>query len=302
MACRNRPGLANADYELCLTALAMMSAWMAQIIFWQIVGWQISFRMNLLWIALPVSTYFFSAVAAAAMTVNIKASTGRLFPSWLLACGWMALMACFVALGIRYKSIAFLSAAAALFGVGQLPLSRHAAFCLQRGQPKFILSIFMMFGIGLALAVTSGTLFVGQHLLQLTIALVCCLAIALCAIRIQTMLNIAAKKPVIGRAETPQRRALAWSVKYAGCGVLMAAPIALAPTLEVLCGAKPAGFNYVFLAHYGAMLLPGILGFEWQHAISRYIVLTVYAGSVILGHIAPFLYVSGIGRFAVNAY
>jgi hypothetical protein len=82
----------------------------------------------------------------------------------------------------------------------------------------------------------------------------------------------------------------------------MATPIALAPTIEVLCGVKLASFGYAFLAHYGAMLLPSILGFEWQHTMSRYAVLTAYVMSVVFGHIVPLLYVSGIGWFTVSTY
>jgi hypothetical protein len=301
MGRRGQVAAVNLGSGLCLTALAMMSAWMAQIVFWQIVGWQISFRMNLLWITLPVGAYFFSTVATAWITANIRMSIARLIPAWVLAFGWIALMVCFVALGIRFKSIALFTLSAALFGAGLFPLSRHSTFCLQRGQPKFALFIAMLCGVALAVVVTSGTLFVSQNLLQLTIALACCLTIALCAIRIQTILYGTEKKLALTLA-AKQQPVLAWSIKYAGCGVLMATPIALAPTIEVLCGVNLASFGYAFLAHYGAMLLPSILGFEWQHTMSRYAVLTAYVMSVVFGHIVPLLYVSGIGWFTVSTY
>jgi hypothetical protein len=286
--------LPRLDRGLCLTSLALMCAWIAQIIFWQIVGWQISFRMNLSWIALPAGAYFLASVAASIAAARMK-FTDRLFPACLLACGWIALTLAAIVLGILNKSIFLFTLSAALLGAGLFLLLRQATHCLRREHPPIVLPIATLCGIAFGLAATNGTLFVNQHLLQLPIALACCLAIALWAMRIQPTPAQEYVAAAPGLAAQSYAHALASSIKYAGCGVLMAAPIAFAPIIETLCGARPAGLSYGFLAHYGAMLLPGLFGHEWPHTMFRYMLLFVYVTSLVVGHIFPLLYLSGIG-------
>jgi hypothetical protein len=56
-------------------------------------------------------------------------------------------------------------------------------------KPKFALIGAALFGVVVGVITTSGKQFVDQHPLQLTIAFVCCLTIAIIAMRVQTLLS-----------------------------------------------------------------------------------------------------------------
>lgn len=285
---------AGVDRGLCLTMLAVAFAWIAQIIFWRLVSWQISFRMDLLWIGLPIAAYFFASIVGSSFASAAGKFLGRLFPAWLLACGWIALTILLVILAILNKSIFLFGVSAALFGAGLSPLSWQAARLVRCGRSDFALFIATCCGVVSGVAFTSGTLFVNQHLPQLTIALACCMAVVWYAMHLRAMLQSDAHPSAIDAAVKNRHHTLASSAAHAGCGILMAAPIALTPTIEVLCGAGAAGFGYGLLAHYGAMLLPSLFSHQWRHAISRYALLSVYMLSLILGHVFPLLYLSRI--------
>jgi hypothetical protein len=76
--------------------------------------------------------------------------------------------------------------------------------------------------------------------------------------------------------------------------MLMAAPIAFAPTFENLCGIGLAGFSFGFMTHYGAMLLPSFFINKCQHTFSSLVLTGAYVVSLTFGHILPSLFLSGV--------
>jgi hypothetical protein len=286
--------LAYLDFGLCLTVLVVVFAWITQIIFWRMVGWEVSYRMNLSWVALPISSYFFASAAVASIGTTTRAYLGGLLPTWLLEFGWVALTSIFIALSILNQSIFLFSFSAGLFGAGLFPLLRQATLLFSQKQPKIPLIGATFFGVAVGVITTSGNLFADQHLLQLAIAFFCCLTIAVTAMRVQTMLSGHDEEPAKCLPGHAQHRALSDSFIQAGCGILIAAPIAIAPTLEALCGIGLAGFSFGFMTHYGAMLLPSFFVNKWRHTFSSYAFTGAYVISLTFGHILPLLYLSRV--------
>lgn len=263
-----------------LTLLAVVCAWIAQIIFWRLLGWVVSFRMNLLWLALPISAYFLAALAAAP-GMRAADTIRERCPPGLRASAWVLLTGMCTAWSILGQSILLFSVAAALFGAGLAPLLRQASTVLNPHSRSALIGATLC-GVVIGVAATSGTLFVNQHLLQLTLALACCLALAAASAHLQQRDSSPAACGTI-RTQTEV-------YTQAACGVLMAAPIALTPILEAVCGVGFAGFGLAYLAHYGAMLLPGFFVGQWRHNFSSYALSATYVASMVFGHALPLLY------------
>ena len=248
---------AHPGLGLSLAIVAVASAWIAQILFWRLIGWEVSYRMDLFWVALPIGSYFFAAVASSGSTV--EAYLCRSFPSWLPELGWVALTGVVIALGILNQSIILLCIAAGLFGACLSSIMRHARLFFNGGRRKIAMIGATFSGVAIGVVATSGNLFADQHLLQLDIALACCLAIAVSAMQLT---NMRIRHDRDQSADLPDHAGQprpADSMIQAVCGIMIAAPIAVAPTLDALCGIGLAGFSLGFMAHYGAMLLPSFL-------------------------------------------
>lgn len=290
---RDAPGqsrLPRLERNLGLTLLTVVFAWTAQIIFWRLLGWVVSFRMSLFWLALPIGAYFLAALAAAAPGTSAMGGIRRLCPAWLRASAWFLLTGLCTALSILNQSILLFSVAAALFGAGLSPLLRLASLALN-SQPRIVLIGATLCGVLIGVAATSGTLFVNQHLSQLALAFTCCLAFASASSRLYVGDNIPPAEAA--NAGTQAESVLKTeSVTQAACGVMMAAPIALTPILEAVCGVGFAGFGLAFVAHYGAMLLPGFFVGRWRHTFSNYALSAAYVASMVFGHVLPLLYLA----------
>jgi hypothetical protein len=287
--------LPKLEYNLGLTLLTVVFAWTAQIIFWRLLGWVVSFRMSLFWLALPIGAYFLAALAAATPSMRAFAKLSGpvwLSPVWLRTGAWVLLTGLCTALSILNQSILLFSVAAALFGAGLSPLLRQALLALS-SQPRIVLIGATLCGVVIGVAATSGTLFVNQHLLQLTLAFTCCLAFASASSRLYVRDNI--PPATVANAGTQAESAIKTeSVTQAACGVMMAAPIALTPILEAVCGVGFAGFGLAFVAHYGAMLLPGFFVGRWRHTFSSYVLSAAYVASMVFGHVLPLLYLAKV--------
>lgn len=275
------PGL---ERTLTLTLLTVAFAWVAQIIFWRLLGWIVSFRMSLFWLALPIGAYFLAAIAATAPGMSTPGKTLRLpGPAWLRAIAWVLLTGLCTVFSILEQSIVLFSVAAALFGAGLAPLLHQASRALSP-QPRAALIGATLCGVLIGAAATSGTLFVNQHLLQLALAFAGCLAFASASTRLHVRDNVSPA----ATAKIPSE-----SITQATCGVMMAAPIALIPVLEAVCGVGFTGFGLAFVAHYGAMLLPGFFVGRWRNTFSSYALSAAYVASMVFGHILPLLYLAG---------
>lgn len=274
-----RSGLPSLERNLMLTLLAVVFAWVAQIIFWRLLGWVVSFRMNLFWLALPIATYFLAALAITAPGMRAPS----LGPVWLRTGVWILLTGLCTALSILNPSILLFSVAAALFGAGLTPQLRQASLALST-QPKIVLIGATLCGIVIGATATNGTLFVNQHLLQLTLAFISCLVMVSVCTRLYVRDASANPKAA---DDTPSA-----SVTQAACGVMMAAPIALTPILEAVCGVSFTGFGLALIAHYGAMLLPGFFVGRWRPGFASYALSGAYVASMVFGHVLPLLYLT----------
>lgn len=286
--------LANLDVSLLLMVLVIVFAWIAQVIFWRMVGWEIALRMSLFLIAFPVISYFFASVVVASRRTMFGAYIDRILSSCWLGFGWLVLTSTFTALGILNQSILIFSLSAALLGAGLFPLMRQATLSLSQGQPKIVLIGATIAGVIVGAITTSGKLFVDLHLLQLTIAFVCCLTIAVAAMRVQTLLSGSGEKSAIFFAQKVPQQSLSDSLTQFGCGVLIAVPIALSPMLESLCGIALTGFGFGLIAHYGAILLPGFFVNKWRHTFFSYTYTGAYLLVLTVGHVLPLMYLARV--------
>jgi hypothetical protein len=257
-------------------------AWVAQIIFWRLLGWVVSFRMSLFWLALPIATYFLAALAVTAPSLRAPS----LGPAWLRTGIWILLTGLCTALSIMNPSILLFSVAAALFGAGLSPLLRQATLTLNP-RPRIVLIGATLCGVLIGVAATSGTLSVNQHLLQLTLAFTVCLVMVAACTHLYVRDADTTASTESGTQAVPVNQAT--SVTQAACGVMMAAPIALTPILEAVCGVGFAGFGLAFVAHYGAMLLPGFFVGKWRPTFSSYALSAAYVASMVFGHVVPLL-------------
>ncbi|OIQ98519.1 hypothetical protein GALL_194940 [mine drainage metagenome] len=276
--------------DLLISILVIAFAWITQIIFWRIVSWEISFQMNLSGVVLPIGSYFIASVAVTSVRTKANNIWNALLPNWMLAVAWITLTSIFVGISILYRSIALFSLSAALFGMGMYPLLQQAKSFFNSGQPKIALFCATLLGVGVGVFATSGDLFANHHLRDMTLALACCQLIAVIGLQIQNNRLGNSQELKFGHPRTVRYQSLADSLTQAGCGALMAAPIALAPIFKALCGLGLTGFTFGYIAHYCAMLLPSFLDNSSRHTFYNYAVSAAYVISMTFGHIFPLLY------------
>lgn len=170
------------------------------------------------------------------------------------------------------------------------PLLQRAKLLFEAEQAKVALFSATFLGVGVGVLTTSGDLFANRYLLYLTIALACCQTITVTAMRIQAIRLENANEFESCVPRIRQQQTLTDSLTQVGCGVLMAAPIALAPILKALCGLGVTGLSLGYIAHYCAMLLPSFLDNTTRHSLLNYAVSAAYVVSIAFGHIFPLLY------------
>jgi hypothetical protein len=273
----------------CMPLCAVALTWAAQVIFWRLVGWQLSLGIDLFWIGLPLCGFALSSLIGVLGGGTDEKSHLRFLPIWCIGAAWIALTIFFTVLGILYKSILFFSVAAMSLGVSSIPLLQQARKrCVQYNSRTgaFIASVG---GVSVGLGITEGALFVNQHVLHLIVGLAACLAIARYCLH-----GRAANQddPLHASPPTITNSPVANSMMQAGCGILMAGPIALAPSIESLCGLGIAGFGFGLFIHHGVMLLPSLIAYEFRQTVVRYTLTGLYMAGWLAGHAIPLWYLT----------